>query len=218
MGGSVIHPISLIERISRVVVIVIMGAVSAAQADMLMSSQTSSGSAHVDMGSQNNSVRPNPRFTNPDGTTPITGSVVVDQLTGLMWLRDANCIKTNYTSFDHDGTAGDGAVTWRHVLAFVAGINAGKYPNCGGGKTDWRIPNRKELTNLNNDGQSKSASWLNDPAQGFSNVQADSYWSTDAYPYAALMTAWGRPMYDSGMNSDDITYYYFYVWPVRSGK
>lgn len=213
-----IHTISVIERIAGVVVIIIMGAVSAAQADMLMSSQTSSGSAHVDLGPQKDSVRPNPRFTNPDGTTPTTGSVVVDQLTGLMWLRDANCIKTNYTSFDHDGTAGDGAVTWRHVLAFVDGINAGKYPNCGGGKTDWRIPNRKELTGLIHDGLEKSASWLNDSAQGFGNVQADNYWEPDAYPYAALMTVGGHRMYDSGMNLEDMMYYYFYVWPVRSGK
>jgi hypothetical protein len=209
---------SLIVCLACVAVIIIMGTVSAAQADLLASGQTSISSTNADVVSRKDSVRQNPRFTNPDGTTPVTGSVVVDQLTGLMWLRDANCIKTNYTSFDKDGKAGDGAVGWRHVLSFVAGINSGKYPNCGDGKTDWRIPNRKELTGLINDGLSMSVAWLNDSAQGFSNAQADDYWSTDAYPYAALATARGLQMYDSGMNGDDITYYYFYVWPVRSGK
>ena len=209
---------STIVSVVRVVVIIIVGTAAAAQADMLTTRQTSSSSTNVDVVSQKDNVRPNPRFTNPDGATPIAGSVVVDQLTGLMWLRDANCIKTNYASFDTDGTSGDGAVTWRHVLAFVEGINAGKYSNCGDGKTDWRIPNRKELISLINDGLSKSVSMLNDPAQGFSNVQADDYWATDAYPYAALATARGLSMYDSGMNGDEITYYYFYVWPVRSEK
>jgi hypothetical protein len=217
-GGDVISKISIIVSLVSVVVMIKVGTTSAAQADLLASGQTSSSSTNVDVVLQKDSVLPNPRFTNPDGTTPATGSVIVDQLTGLMWLRDANCIKTNYSSFDKDGKAGDGAVDWRHVISFVAGINSGKYPNCGDGQTDWRIPNRKELTGLINDGLSKSVTWLNNPAQGFGNVQADDYWSTYAYPYAALTTAWGHAMYDGGMNSDDITYYYFYVWPVRSGK
>ena len=43
---------------------------------------------------------PVPRFTdNEDG-------MVTDNLTGLMWLKDANCIATNYPGFDTDGTAG----------------------------------------------------------------------------------------------------------------
>ena len=33
---------------------------------------------------------PEPRFTNPDGTVPVSGDVVVDRLTGLMWTRDVN--------------------------------------------------------------------------------------------------------------------------------
>ncbi|MCK9419893.1 MAG: DUF1566 domain-containing protein [Nitrospirae bacterium] len=201
-----------------VTAIIMSGPVYAEQADLPRTGQSTGKSAGNDGISRNDEVRPNQRFTNPDGTSPITGSVVVDQQTGLMWLRDANCIKTNYASFDKDGKTGDGAVTWRHVLAFVAGINAGKYPNCGDGKTDWRIPSRKELTSLINDGMAKSASWLNDPAQGFSNVQADSYWEPNAYPYAALMTVGNHSMYDSGMNMEDMMYYYFYVWPVRSGK
>ena len=85
---------------------------------------------------------PNPRFTdNGDGT-------ITDNLTGLIWLKDANCIATNYPGFDNDGTAGDGMVTWQHALDFVAGINDGTYPLCGAGKTDWRLPNVRELHSL----------------------------------------------------------------------
>ena len=78
---------------------------------------------------------------NGDGT-------VTDNLTGLMWLRDANCIATNYPEFDTDFTAGDGRVTWQHALDFVNGINSGAYSQCGAGHQDWRLPNREELRSL----------------------------------------------------------------------
>jgi hypothetical protein len=62
-------------------------------------------------------VWPNARFAdNGDGT-------VTDNLTGLMWLKNANCIQSNYSEFDMDETAGDGRVTWPHALDFVARIN-----------------------------------------------------------------------------------------------
>ena len=79
------------------------------------------------------------RFTdNGDGT-------ITDRFTGLMWLKDINCIATNYPGFDNDEDAGDGAVTWQHALDFVAGINGGTYPLCAAGYTDWRLPNINEL-------------------------------------------------------------------------
>jgi hypothetical protein len=85
---------------------------------------------------------PSPRFTdNGDGT-------VTDNQTGFQWLKDANCIKTKYPSYNNDGKAGDGAVTWQHALDFVKGINAGTYAKCGAGHKDWRLPNIKELESL----------------------------------------------------------------------
>jgi hypothetical protein len=114
---------------------------------------------------------PSPRFTdNGDGT-------VTDNLTGLMWLQDANCINTQYPNFDNDGTVGDGKVTWQHALDFVAGINSGAYPNCGAGYTDWRLPNIIELESLINAGEIDVSAWLN--TQGFINVAGDDdYWSS----------------------------------------
>lgn len=32
---------------------------------------------------------PNPRFTNPDGSLPISGEEILDRLTGLIWAKDA---------------------------------------------------------------------------------------------------------------------------------
>ena len=58
--------------------------------------------------------------TNGDGT-------ITDNLTGLIWLKNANCIGTLSQSFDQDGTPEDGQVIWEHALDFVAGINSGNY-------------------------------------------------------------------------------------------
>lgn len=91
---------------------------------------------------------PIPRFTDKgDGT-------IKDNLTGLIWLKNANCIGTRYPSFDNEETPGDGMVSWHQALTFVAGINNGTY-DCGdtSGKrrthrTDWRLPNIRELFSL----------------------------------------------------------------------
>ena len=48
---------------------------------------------------------PVPRFVdNLDGT-------VTDNLTGLMWLQEGNCLGIYAMDFDRDGTTGDGLVT-----------------------------------------------------------------------------------------------------------
>src|SRR4029077_7087490 len=75
----------------------------------------------------------NPRFTdNANGT-------ITDNLTGLIWLKNANCT--------------GGYTNWQGALTFVAEINSG-INNCGdtsnGGynQTDWRLPNIRELFSL----------------------------------------------------------------------
>ena len=171
---------------------------------------------------------PNPRFTdNGDGT-------VTDNLTGLIWLEDANCIETTYPEFDNDeavgdlegtwkSTAGDGRVTWQHALDFVAGINDGTYPNCGAGATDWRLPNRFELESLLTleysffplPDTAGTGQWSGgDP---FNNVQSFSYWSSTTY-VGRPNRAWSVSMEEGGVGKSIKTDYYFYVWPVRGGQ
>lgn len=152
---------------------------------------------------------PSPRFS-------VNGNTVTDYLTGLIWLKDARCINTQYPGFDTDGTAGDGRVTWQNALNFVAGINDGTYSNCGAGYTDWRIPNIKELKSLiNNYEQANIATWLD--ANGFINRWNDYYWSSTTSAYNTN-DAYYIPMWEGGgsviSNTKTNT---FSVWPVRAG-
>lgn len=158
---------------------------------------------------------PEPRFTdNEDGT-------VTDNLTGLMWLKEANHIGENCPGFDNDGTADDGAVTWEHALNFVGDMNAGTYSNCG--HTDWRLPNVKELQSLIHYGVYDPAvpntagtdKWSEgDP---FSGVEShDDYWSSTtiaSYTGGAwyVFLFYGNVGFDyKGRNC--------YIWPVRGGE
>jgi fibronectin type 3 domain-containing protein len=162
-------------------------------------------------------VWPAPRFIDPDGTLPITGDVIVDQVTGLMWLRDANCINTNYSTFDTDSTYFDGAVTWQHALNFVKGINTGTYPNCGGGYTDWRLPSRDELRSLIDYSRSNPALQSGHP---FINIQANKYWSSTSfttYPLYAWYVLISSGQLDADYIQDDKSHF-SYVWPVRAGE
>jgi hypothetical protein len=137
---------------------------------------------------------------------------VTDALTGLVWLDDANCIASAYPGADTDGTAGDGAVTWEHALAFVREINAGTYPACGGGQADWRLPNRRELRSLIDYDESFPALPAGHP---FRNVRIDYYWTSTTKPstpeyawFVFFMNGLLHPDLKSGDN---------YLWPVRGG-
>jgi hypothetical protein len=152
---------------------------------------------------------PNPRFTdNGDGT-------ITDNLTGLTWLKDANCMATHYPSFDNDGTVGDGAVTWQHAFAFISEINIGIFPNCGDGNNDWRLPNYKELISLIDAGNSFPALPTGHP---FANVAQEYYWSSTTLDALPGSLAW--IVYIDGGGYVDAHYItsWFYVWPVRGGQ
>ena len=154
---------------------------------------------------------PSPRFTdNSDGT-------ITDNLTGLIWLQNANCIQTHYPSFDNDvagdsNIAGDGKVTWQHALDFVAGINSGTYPNCSGGSSDWRLPNIKELISLLDHSQSYPYLTAGHP---FTFVYNEHYWTNSAdsrYPERAWVVEMALGRIVTRVKETDN----FYVWPVRS--
>lgn len=115
---------------------------------------------------------PEPRFTNPDGSWPVNGPTVRDNLTGLIWLTEANCIRRAYPRYRGSSF---GKVVWKRALEFVDGVNGGSLPDCGAGEHDWRLPNVNELASLASIGQPNGRGWLKEA--GFLHV-ADRYWSS----------------------------------------
>ena len=101
--------------------------------------QTATASPGDDGALQKGVPLPTPRFTdNANGT-------VTDNLTGLIWLKNANC----------PGTTRD----WQTALSDVASLNASGTMNgndcgdtsaAGTHQTDWRLPNIRELSSLVN--------------------------------------------------------------------
>ena len=133
---------------------------------------------------------PNPRFTdNGNGT-------VTDNLTGLMWTKDAN----------PEGNP----MTWHEALDYVKTVNTG-------GHTDWRLPNVNELESLVD--YSKVGPAVLPLGNPFTNVQSyNNYWSSTNYAYVPDC-AWIVSMYDGGVNGRYKSNYgyYDYAWPVRAG-
>ena len=134
---------------------------------------------------------PSPRFTdNGNGT-------VTDNLTGLTWLKDANCI---------------GAQTWNGALKWSNNLADG---NCGladgPAAGEWRLPNREELHSLTDFSRSKPALPVGHP---FTSVQS-VYWSSTTYATSHI-DAWGVDMADGSVGTTDKTVAY-YVWPVSGG-
>jgi hypothetical protein len=148
---------------------------------------------------------PAPRFiANADQT-------ISDNLTGLLWTKDANLMTQFSPGFDADGTARDGAVSWQHALDFVANLDGISYL----GYQDWRLPNIDELGSLINSEQPSSAVWLAN--QGFTDIPSGGnfLWTSTSYPSAtgqalAIDLATGAYLHSPksalGM-----------VWPVRGG-
>ena len=144
-----------------VIMVFAAGNAYSAAVELPQTGQTTSYVAGDDGDLQMGAAWPSPRFTNPDGSTPIAGDVVVDQLTGLMWMKDP-------------ALGGNG--TWKTVMENINGLNggAGTY-----GYTDWRMPNLNEFESLMNYEEADTAAWLN--SQGFLNVQSWSYYVSTSY-------------------------------------
>ena len=136
---------------------------------------------------------PNPRFTdNGDGT-------VTDNLTGLIWLKDANS---------------GGYIIWADALAFCNSLaDDGTTLTDGSVAGDWRLPNVKELESLIDFG--------NYPAlptgHPFGNVQRSYYWSSTACIFDPAH-AWLVNLFDGLRFYDVKTKDQYHVWPVRGGN
>lgn len=156
--------------------------------------QTTSFGARDDGALQKGVIWPTQRFSdNSNGT-------VSDNLTGLIWLKDANC-----------GVA----LTWTAALTAANTLANGTCSLSDGSKIgDWRLPNRKEIKSLVNRQQTDTSVWLN--SVGFSNCQADYYWSSSTVANATT-SAWRLNLLN-GYVSTDNKLNLGYVLPVRGGK
>ncbi len=132
---------------------------------------------------------PAPRFTvRGDGT-------VIDNLTGLMWAKDANA---------------NGLMNWNEAIDYANDLSLG-LENCSTPYTDWRLPNVKELQSLIDFGNYIPALPSGHP---FTNVLGAFYWSSTTSANSThsawyVYLSYGHVYY----TGKAIRYY---VWPVRS--
>ena len=135
---------------------------------------------------------PDPRFKdNGDGT-------VTDQLTGLIWLKDANpCGKKKW---------GEAIVFCNNLCSGRAGLRDDSYPG------DWRLPNLRELYSLVDFSNYNPAL---PPENPFVGQQSSLYWSSTV-DVGSAGGAWLVNFYRGYVG----VYYQageYYVHPVRSG-
>lgn len=139
---------------------------------------------------QNGVAWPVPRFVDDNNGT------VTDNLTGLVWLKNANC-------FDQR--------TWGDALAAANGLASGQ---CGLSDSStagqWRLPNVVEMQSLFDLSQADA---LNEDGP-FTTIQA-SYWTSTTHA-RFLGNAW-LAMFDGSVRSGQKTAT-FYVWPVRNAQ
>lgn len=131
-------------------------------------------------------TNPVPRFTILAETNQ-----VLDNLTGLVWARDANI---------------GGTMNWSNAIEYCESL-------VYGGTNDWRLPNISELLSLVDRGQSNPCLPLGHP---FTNVLLDTYRSSSTFASNPNL-AWIMDMND-GLAGGGFKTALYYVWSVRGGR
>ena len=137
---------------------------------------------------------PDPRWTdNGNGT-------VTDHLTGLIWLKNANCF---------------GRRTWNNARVDCNGLSSGWCGLTDGSSAgDWRLPNLRELESHIDYDVVNPAIWVTHP---YVNVQSSYYWASTTLVGGFDDSAWVMYMY-SGYDNAFPKSNPYYVWPVRGGR
>jgi hypothetical protein len=129
--------------------------------------------------------------------TDLGNSTVRDNITGLIWLKNANPA---------------GRLNWNDAIDYAGNLVFGGY-------SDWRLPTKGEWEAFVNtsyyDPALSNAAGNGKWSQGdaFYNVQSDFYWSSTA----SYNNAWFVFMLYGDMNDSSKTSSY-YVWPVRGSN
>ena len=170
-----------------------VGTAHAQPAETRRTGQTATYAAGDDGALERGVTWPAPRFAdNFDGT-------VTDNLTGLIWLKNANC---------------SGGRTWHQALTYCNTLASGMCGlNDGSVAGQWHLPNRKELFSLIDYSRYGPALPQGHP---FTNVQSSFYWSSstnaDGTDDAWVVGMNSGNVYDGSKTSS------YYVWPVRGGQ
>jgi hypothetical protein len=170
-------------------------------ANIWKTGQTVSYAAGDDGDLQRGVTWPSPRFIDNDN------EMVTDNLTGLIWTKDANAPGPSICNPGVDPT-------WQEALDYVACLNTNSFL----GYNDWRLPNRKELYSLID--FSNYAPAL-PSSHSFTNVQSNHYWSSTSTTYLSNAdSAWIIYMLYGFVYRDTKGFpgtYVCNVWPVRGG-
>ena len=155
--------------------------------------QTTSYGTRDDGDLQKGVAWPDPRFTdNSDGT-------VTDNLTGLIWLKNANCF---------------GQQTWANALTSANNLDSGSCGLSDGSIAgNWRLPNVRELYSLIDFSHYNPALPSGHP---FTGVQSSFYWSSTTFA-SFTDNAWIVNLNNGSVYNGNKTYTN-YVWPVRGGQ
>lgn len=214
-------------KISVRLILLISSAISfaiAAPSQVPMTGQ----SVNVNVPGANKGVAwPSPRFIAGSGAT---AECITDKLTGLMWPKNGiiGFESTNgggpIAQPDYTNTTSNlNNMNWSNALTAVANMNSAPSKLCG--YSDWRLPNKVELSSLVNYGVPSAASWLifgtgniGSPACDgacFNNVQGNIYASssTDAGTIAKF---WYVNL-SGGLTSTAAKTGLYFIWPVRGG-
>ncbi len=162
---------------------------------------------------------------------------VTDNRTGLVWLKDANCLRN---------APGGGEVDWYTALEFVAGLKdttAGSLAetyDCGlsdgSSPGEWRLPSLDEWEAMIADGRllgcdpsitndQGTACWRSDPLvcglQGgtcsFSGAVSQRYWSSSPWIFEPAWV-WAATLPLAAHAAVPKTFPDVYLWPVRGGQ
>jgi hypothetical protein len=140
-----------------------------------------------------------PRFTNNNNGT------ITDNLTGLIWLQNANCAATL------GGVAKTTTLVWADALTWSNNMASGSCGLTDGSVAgDWRLPNITELESLV-DLQNSSPSLPS--GHPFTSVVSGGYWSSTTRvvnPNGAWLVG-----FIAGNSYNGTKTFFHYVWPVR---